>query len=94
MLALWTYQLDQVAHQVWVDAHELACEHAARVHVRRVRLEALVVAEDLRGRGGWHRREEQRVARSVLLDVLAKALPVVALGRGLDAPEVELELAF
>mmetsp|Transcript_14943 Transcript_14943/g.44735 ORF Transcript_14943/g.44735 Transcript_14943/m.44735 type:complete len:376 (+) Transcript_14943:584-1711(+) len=82
----------QIAQQVLVDNGEFAREHAARVEVGRVRLEALVVAEDLRRRGGGHRRDEQRVAQAVGSDRRAQARPVPAIRRR-DSPQVKLQLA-
>ena len=51
-------ELDQITEQPRADDLELAGEDTTRVDVRGVRLEALVVAEDLRGRSGRHRSKK------------------------------------
>ena len=66
----------EVVQQVLVDDGELARQHASDVDVGRVGLKALVVAQDLRRRGGGHRREKERVAHAVLGDLGAEAIPV------------------
>mmetsp|Transcript_39014 Transcript_39014/g.91260 ORF Transcript_39014/g.91260 Transcript_39014/m.91260 type:complete len:642 (+) Transcript_39014:465-2390(+) len=85
--------LHEVAQQVLVDDGELAGEHAPRVDVRRVRLEALVVAEDLRGRSGGHGREEQRVAHALLGDLRLEGGPIPSVRRR-HAPHVVLQHAL
>ena len=86
-------ELHQVAQQVLVHHHELAAQYTARVDVARVRLETFVVAEDLCGAGGGHRGEQQAVAHTVLLHLLAQRVPLPTVAR-LHAPHVELQDAF
>ncbi len=85
--------VDQVLEQPGVDDLELAGQHAALVDVGRVGLEALVVAEDLRGRGGRHGREQQAVADAVLADAGLERVPVPEVAGG-DVPHVELQDAL
>mmetsp|Transcript_1161 Transcript_1161/g.4600 ORF Transcript_1161/g.4600 Transcript_1161/m.4600 type:complete len:635 (-) Transcript_1161:687-2591(-) len=89
-------ELGEVVEEVVVHHGELTGKHAARVDVGGVRLEALVVAEDLRGGRGGHGRDEQRVAHAVGGNLLAQAGPVVAVAAGhlRDAPHVRLEDAL
>ena len=83
--------LDELAQEPGVHDLELSRQDTTRVNVGRVRLEALVEAEDLRrGRSG-HRCQEQRIAETVLGDLLLEAGPVPKVG-GSDAPEVVLQL--
>mmetsp|Transcript_29336 Transcript_29336/g.73212 ORF Transcript_29336/g.73212 Transcript_29336/m.73212 type:complete len:277 (+) Transcript_29336:1128-1958(+) len=79
-----------------VDHGELAGEDTAGVDVGCVRLEALVVSQDLRGGRGGHGRYEQRVAHPMLGNVCAQARPVVASAAGhlRDTPHVGLEDAL
>jgi hypothetical protein len=83
--------LSQVSEKVMVDDLEFAREHAAGVDVGGVRLNALVVAEDLSGGGSWHGSHQQRVAHTVLLDLLAQLGPVPQLGAGINTPHVKLQ---
>eukprot|EP00760_Papus_ankaliazontas_P021466 PhM_4_TR18693/c1_g1_i1/m.98836 len=82
---------DEITHKVLVHDRELAAEHTAEVHVRRVGLEALVVAQDLRRRRRWHRRYQERVAHAVLLHLSAEGVPVPTTALRLHIPHVELE---
>mmetsp|Transcript_19724 Transcript_19724/g.41632 ORF Transcript_19724/g.41632 Transcript_19724/m.41632 type:complete len:589 (-) Transcript_19724:922-2688(-) len=86
-------KVDQVTQQVLVDHHELAAEDPPRVQVGGVGLEALVVAQDLAGRGRWHGRQQEAVPHAVLLDGLPEPLPVPPVAR-LDAPHVRLQHAL
>lgn len=83
--------LGQVSEQVMVDDLELAGEHAASVDVGGVRLDALVVAEDLSGGGSRHGGNQQRVAQAVLLDLFTQLGPVPQLGAGINTPHVKLQ---
>eukprot|EP00754_Rhynchopus_humris_P001505 Rhum_TRINITY_DN10876_c0_g1::Rhum_TRINITY_DN10876_c0_g1_i1::g.40448::m.40448 len=85
--------LDQVAHEILVHDGELARQHAAQVDVRRERLEALVVAQDLARRRRRHRRHKERVAHAVRHNLLAERRPVVATRLRRRVPQVELELS-
>ena len=85
--------LGEVGEEVLVHDGELAGEHATGVDVGGVRLEALVVAQNLgRGRGG-HGRDEERVADAVLGDLGPEPGPVVPVAAGHlgEAPHVGLE---
>ena len=62
--------VNKVLKQPRVDNLELSSEHTTGVDVRGVGLEALVVAKNLRGRGCRHGRNEQRIADTVLCDLL------------------------
>eukprot|EP00754_Rhynchopus_humris_P024464 Rhum_TRINITY_DN14894_c1_g1::Rhum_TRINITY_DN14894_c1_g1_i1::g.125998::m.125998 len=84
----------QLLDEMLVHHGELARHDAPHVDVRRERLEALVVAQDLAGRRRRHRRHEQRVADAVLRNRRAQTVPVVqgvAPPRRLP-PQVELQL--
>jgi hypothetical protein len=83
--------LGQVSEQVVVDDLELAGEHATGVDVGGVRLDALVVAEDLSGGGSWHGSNQQRVAQAVQLDLFTQLGPVPQLGAGINTPHVKLQ---
>ena len=86
-------QLGQVAEEVLVDHDELTAECAPGVDVGGVGLEALVVAEDLRGGGRGHGRDEQAVAHALFHDFLLENVPLPPVA-WLDAPQVELELCL
>jgi len=60
---------------------------------RGVRLERLVVAEDLARRGRRHGRTHERVAEAVLRDLVLELGPVPEVGRR-DVPQVVLEQAL
>mmetsp|Transcript_8651 Transcript_8651/g.23493 ORF Transcript_8651/g.23493 Transcript_8651/m.23493 type:complete len:441 (+) Transcript_8651:1767-3089(+) len=83
----------QIVQQVLVDHGELTRQHAPHVDVGRVRLEALVVAENLGGGGRGHRCNEERVPHPMRRDVCAKLVPVPPGRRG-DAPHVRLKDAL
>ena len=83
--------LSQVSEQVVVDDLKLAGEHTASVDVGSVRLDALVVTEDLSGGGSRHGSNQQRVAQAVLLDLFTQLGPVPQLGAGINAPHVKLQ---
>ncbi|KAI6763085.1 hypothetical protein HG530_009065 [Fusarium avenaceum] len=82
--------VDKILEQPGVDNLELTSKDSALVNVGGVRLEALVVTQNLRGTGSRHRGKEQTVTDTVSLNILSKALPVPKVGR-LDVPHVELE---
>ena len=67
---------DQVPEQELVHHHELAGQRAAVVHVRRERLNRLVIAQDLGGGRGGHGRHEERVPEAVLRHFRLEARPV------------------
>ena len=50
---------DEVANQVFVQHHEFTRKGSADIEVGCEGLKALVVAQDLGGRGGWHGSEEE-----------------------------------
>ena len=66
-------QLDQVRQQVPRHTHKLARQRATHVQVGCVRLDRLVVAQNLRGRRRRHRRQQQTVAHTVLFDLGRRA---------------------
>lgn len=68
-------EVDQIAQQPRIDNLELASEHASRVNVRGVGLEALVVAEDLTRARGRHGGDEKRVAKTLTSDLFAQRRP-------------------
>mmetsp|Transcript_12173 Transcript_12173/g.26968 ORF Transcript_12173/g.26968 Transcript_12173/m.26968 type:complete len:510 (+) Transcript_12173:311-1840(+) len=82
----------QVPQQVLVHLHELTGQDTACVHVLGVRLEGLVVAQDLGGGGRGHGRHQQAVPHAVGLHTGAQGLPVPAAAVRVDTPQVELEL--
>jgi len=47
--------LDQVTHQMFVDANELSSEDSSCVAVGGERLKTLIITKDLGGRSGGHR---------------------------------------
>mmetsp|Transcript_21331 Transcript_21331/g.43288 ORF Transcript_21331/g.43288 Transcript_21331/m.43288 type:complete len:209 (+) Transcript_21331:361-987(+) len=83
----------EVVEHVRVHDREVACHDASVVQVRCVWLEAFCVAHDLRGRGGRHWGDEQRVADASALDLVLQCRPVPAV-RGRDPPHVELQNPF
>jgi hypothetical protein len=82
--------VDKILEEPGVDNLELASKDSALVDVRGVRLEALVVAKNLRSTGSRHGSKEQTVADTVSLDILTEGLPVPKV-RGLDIPHVKLK---
>lgn len=82
--------VDEILEQPGVNNLELASKDTALVDVGGVRLEALVVTQDLRSAGSGHRGKQQTVANTMLLDLLPERLPVPEV-RGLHVPHVELE---
>ncbi len=85
--------LNELTEQPRVDDLELTSEYTARVDVRGVRLEALVEAENLTGRGSRHGSEQERVAKTVLGNLGLEAGPVPEVG-GCNTPHVVLELTL
>mmetsp|Transcript_1236 Transcript_1236/g.5472 ORF Transcript_1236/g.5472 Transcript_1236/m.5472 type:complete len:326 (+) Transcript_1236:605-1582(+) len=85
--------LGEVGQKMVVHDGEFTGEHAPGVDVGRVRLEALVVAQDLRRGSRGHGRDEERVANAVRRNLGAKSGPVVpgTAGHLRDAPHVGLE---
>lgn len=77
-----------------VHADKLARQDASRVNVRRERLEAFVVAEDLRSAGRGHWGDEQRVSSTELHDLFAQFGPVITLGVRFFLPKIELEFSL
>lgn len=86
-------QSDEVFQQVFVHDDELAGEGAPTVNVGGIRLEALVVAQYLRGRSGGHGRQQEAVAQSVPGYVGLQRAPVEAV-RGRHVPHVVLQDAL
>lgn len=86
-------EVDQVLQEPGVDDLELTGQDTARVNVRSVRLEALVEAKNLTGRGSRHGRNEQGVADTVLGDLSLQAVPVPQVSGGL-VPHVILQNAL
>ena len=85
--------LYEIPEKPRVDDLELAGEHTSLVDVGGIRLEALVVAENLRGGSSGHRSKQQTVANTVFLYVLLEGSPIPEVGRS-DVPHVVLEDAL
>lgn len=64
-----------------IDNLELSRQHTTRVDVTRVRLDGLIVTEDLSGGCGRHGSKEETVSDAVLGDVGLEGCPVVEVGR-------------
>ena len=89
-------QLHQIHQQVLVHYNKFARKHAARVQVARVRLEALVVTQDLRGGCRGHWSKQQGVPNTVLFHFLAKCFPIPTAAEiaVFFAPQIVLEFSL
>mmetsp|Transcript_115149 Transcript_115149/g.161857 ORF Transcript_115149/g.161857 Transcript_115149/m.161857 type:complete len:210 (+) Transcript_115149:316-945(+) len=85
---------DQVTEKVPVDLHELPREHSAHVEVLRVRLEGLIVPQDLCCARRRHWRDQERVPETELGNLLLEALPVPTPALRSLLPHVKLEDAL
>ena len=85
--------LNEIPEKPRVDDLELAGEHTPLVDVGGIRLEALVVAKNLRSGSSGHRSKQQTVANTVLLDVRLESSPIPEVGRG-NIPHIILEDAL
>ncbi|KAH3677659.1 hypothetical protein OGATHE_000313 [Ogataea polymorpha] len=83
-------KVNKVPQQVRVDDLELTSKNSSGVDVGGVRLETLVVSQNLRCRRGWHRSHQERISESILLDTGLERVPVPQIG-WLLAPKVELQ---
>mmetsp|Transcript_10715 Transcript_10715/g.19052 ORF Transcript_10715/g.19052 Transcript_10715/m.19052 type:complete len:229 (+) Transcript_10715:211-897(+) len=77
-----------------IDLHKLSRKHSTHVEVLRVRLERLIVTQDLSRAGCGHGSDQQGVPQAVLGDLGPQGIPVPAATLRLSAPQVELQLAF
>merc|ERR1719229_1303585 len=62
-----------------VNTHELSRQGPSYIHIRGVRLKALIVSQDLRGRRSRHRCTKQGVSYSVLSDLRPQSGPIKVL---------------
>jgi len=98
---------NQIAQQMAVDAHELARQRAPHIHIRRVRLKALVIPQNLRSRRRGHRRDQQRIAHAIFRNRSAQRRPIEArvrhrleialfllIARTEFVPKIKLQFAF
>jgi hypothetical protein len=85
--------LRQILQQVLVHHLKVAGQDAASVNVAGVRLERLIISEDLRSGRSGHRRQQQTVPDAVSHHLLAQRGPVPSAGR-CHAPHVLLEDAL
>ena len=89
-------ELNQVQQEVLVHHNKLARQNASGVDVGGIRLEALVVAQNLAGRGRRHRSHQKGVPNAVLANFCTQGLPVPTAAQAVfaNAPHIELELAL
>ena len=78
----------QLADQVLVDHDKLSGQGSTQVDVRGIGLERLVVPHDLSSARGRHRGDQQRVAKSMSLDVVPDFIPKFI---GLHPPHIRLK---
>jgi hypothetical protein len=82
--------LDEIPQQPRANDLELSGQDTSGVNVAGVRLKALVPTQDLRGRGGRHGSDQERVSDSVLRDLGLERGPVPERAGG-DSPKVVLQ---
>mmetsp|Transcript_29472 Transcript_29472/g.46849 ORF Transcript_29472/g.46849 Transcript_29472/m.46849 type:complete len:279 (-) Transcript_29472:1426-2262(-) len=83
-------QLDEIAQQMVIDAHKLSRQCPPHIHIRRVRLKTLVVAQDLRSGRRRHRSHQQRITNAVFCHLLLQRGPIKQIGAQLDAARLLL----
>ena len=80
----------EILQEMLVDHLEFSRQHTAHKNVAGVGLDALVVAQNLRGTGGRHRRQQETVADAEARNLGLQRGPIVQVGRG-DVPHVVLQ---
>ncbi len=81
-------QLFQFLNQMFIDHHKLASQGPSQINIGRVRLDALVVAQNLRGGSRGHGRNQQAVSHRLA----PKRLPLPQTAKLGRLPEVKLKL--
>jgi len=85
--------LNEISQQPRIDNLEFASQDSSSIDVRSVRLEALIVAQDLTGTGSRHRCNQKTVSETSSDDLLLQAVPFPKIRR-CNTPEIELQFAF
>mmetsp|Transcript_482 Transcript_482/g.647 ORF Transcript_482/g.647 Transcript_482/m.647 type:complete len:326 (-) Transcript_482:199-1176(-) len=80
----------KLTQKMFVHNSEFSSQHSTVVHIRSIRFGTLVVSKNLRGGSSWHGCDKQRVAHSVLCNILLEPGPVPSIA-GRDIPHVILE---
>mmetsp|Transcript_18779 Transcript_18779/g.50399 ORF Transcript_18779/g.50399 Transcript_18779/m.50399 type:complete len:267 (-) Transcript_18779:808-1608(-) len=85
---------NKISEKMLVHLHELAGQHPSNIKILRVRLERLVVPENLGCARRRHGRNQERISKSMVSDFLFQTCPVPSTTLRGSLPQVELQLSL